>query len=202
MMMLTDTMKEHRLDTGTWWMPLPSTTHEQRTRAVRNLLERQWRGVTYDVATEGETGGRQEKRGQGDARAPGPREFRGLTKHHSSAREPLALYIRLLYGNGIFYSRTGDGMVWLLIVNDGVIVPGTDCLLSPLVFDSLMEDRKFSQYKALPVRELSEDCEEEILTHYQANQLRLKKRRYFFYGALVCLGLVLLAIPAAFILMG
>ncbi|EAW3106485.1 hypothetical protein FEK76_25620 [Salmonella enterica] len=188
MMMLTETMKEHRLDTGTWWMPLPSTTHEQRTRAVRNLLERQWRGVTYDVATEGETGGRQEKR--------------GLTKHHSSAREPLALYIRLLYGNGIFYSRTGDGMVWLLIVSDGVIVPGTDCLLSPLVFDSLMEDRKFSQYKALPVRELSEDCEEEILTHYQANQLRLKKRRYFFYGALVCLGLVLLAIPAAFILMG
>ncbi|EAT8050286.1 hypothetical protein ABOD71_002314 [Salmonella enterica subsp. enterica serovar Kiambu] len=199
MMMLTETMKEHRLDTGTWWMPLPFTTHEQRTRAVRNLLERQWRGVTYDVATGGRQGQRQ---GQSGARNPGLREFRGLTKHHSSAREPLALYIRLLYGNGIFYSRTGDGMVWLLIVSDGVIVPGTDCLLSPLVFDSLMEDRKFSQYKALPVRELSEDCEEEILTHYQANQLRLKKRRYFFYGALVCLGLVLLAIPAAFILMG
>lgn len=189
--MLTDMMKEHRLYTGTWWVPLPSTTHAQRTRAVRNLLERQYRNVTYDVPADpaGKPGG-------------GPREFRGLTEHHSSAREPLALYIRLLYGDGIFYSRTGDGMVWLLIVSDGVIVPGTDCLLSPLVFDSLMEDRKFSQYKALLVRELQEDCAEDILTHYQVNQMRLKKRRYFLYAGLACLGLVLLAIPAAFILMG
>ncbi|HFW1990515.1 TPA: hypothetical protein ACIA3T_004243 [Salmonella enterica subsp. enterica serovar Saintpaul] len=199
-MMLTEMMKEHSLYTGTLWVPLPSTTHTLRTRAVRNLLERQWRAVTYEVIS-----GMEEQRERQDVRksreAEG-KEFRGLTEHHSSSREPLALYIRLLYGNGIFYSRTDDGMVWLLIVSDGVIVPGTDCMLSPVVFDSLMEDRKFSQYKALPVRELSDDCAEDILTHYQANQLRLKKRRYFFYGALVCLGVVLLAIPAAFILMG
>lgn len=197
-MMLTEMMKEHNLYTGTLWVPLPSTTHAQRTRAVRNLLERQWWAVTYEVASAAEPG----KPMPREARAAEGKEFRGLTEHHSSAREPLALYIRLLYGNGIFYTRTDEGMVWLLIISDGVIVPGTDCLLSPAVFDSLMEDRKFSQYKSLPVRELREDCEEEILTHYQANQLRLKKRRYFFYGVLVCLGLVLLAIPAAFILMG
>ncbi|AXC74138.1 hypothetical protein LGI69_004512 [Salmonella enterica] len=197
-MMLTEMMKEHSLYTGTLWIPLPSTTHAQRTRVVRNQLERQWRAVTYEVAPAVEPG----KPMPREPRPAGEREFRGLTEHHSSAREPLALYIRLLYGDGIFYARTDDGMIWLLIVSDGVIVPGTDCLLSPVVFDSLMEDRKFSQYKSLPVRELREDCEEEILTHYQANQLRLKKRRYFFYGALVCLGLVLLAIPAAFILMG
>ncbi|EEH5173451.1 hypothetical protein GWU81_18030 [Salmonella enterica] len=198
MMMLTEMMKAHNLYTGTVWVPLPSTTHAQRTRAVRSLLERQWRAVTYEVASATEPG----KPMPREARPAGGREFRGLTAHHSSAREPLALYIRLLYGDGIFYARTDDGMVWLLIVSDGVIVPGTDCMLSPVVFDSLMEDRKFSQYKSLPVRELREDCEEDILAHYQANQLRLKKRRYFFYGALVCLGLVLLAIPAAFILMG
>lgn len=197
-MMLTEMMKAHGLYTGTLWVPLPSTTHAQRTRAVRNQLERQWRAVTYEVASATEPG----KPMPREPRPAGGREFRGLTAHHSSAREPLALYIRLLYGDGIFYSRTDEGMVWLLIVSDGVIVPGTDCMLSPVVFDSLMEDRKFSQYKSLPVRELREDCEEDILTHYQANQLRLKKRRYFFYGALVCLGLVLLAIPAAFILMG
>ncbi|EMU8144893.1 hypothetical protein AAAM04_001445 [Salmonella enterica] len=197
-MMLTEMMKEHSLYTGTVWVPLPSTTHAQRTRAVRNLLERQWRAVAYEVAPAVEPG----KPMPREPRPAGEREYRGLTEYHSSAREPLALYIRLLYGDGIFYARTDDGMVWLLIVSDGVIVPGTDCMLSPVVFDSLMEDRKFSQYKSLPVRELREDCEEEILTHYQANQLRLKKRRYFFYGALVCLGLVLLAIPAAFILMG
>lgn len=194
--MLTEIMKEHRLHTGTWWVPLPSTTHVQRTRAVRSLLERQCRTVTYDVVSENS-----DRPGK-KTELPEGRKFRGLTEHHSSAREPLALYIRLLYGDGIFYSRTGDGMVWLLIVSDGVIVPGTDCLVSPLVFDSLMEDRKFSQYKSLAVRELSDDCAGEILTHYQANQQRLKKRRYFFYGALVCLGLVLLAIPAVFILMG
>ncbi|HHY6339513.1 TPA: hypothetical protein ACV44J_001017 [Salmonella enterica] len=201
-MMLTEMMKEHSLYTGTLWVPLPSTTHTLRTRAVRNLLERQWRAVTYDVDSAAEPGKTPGTRTPREALAAGEREFRGLTEHHSSAREPLALYIRLLYGDGIFYARTDDGMIWLLIVSDGAIVPGTDCLLSPVVFDSLMEDRKFSQYKSLPVRELREDCEEEILTHYQANQLRLKKRRYFFYGALVCLGLVLLAIPAAFILMG
>ncbi|HGP0804515.1 TPA: hypothetical protein ACLFMC_003573 [Salmonella enterica subsp. diarizonae serovar 61:l,v:z35] len=202
-MMLTEMMKEHSLYTGTVWVPLPSTTHTLRTRAVRNLLERQWRAVTYEVVSGmKEPGERQDARRPREARAAEGKEFRGLTEHHSSAREPLALYIRLLYGDGIFYARTDDGMIWLLIVSDGAIVPGTDCLLSPVVFDSLMEDRKFSQYKSLPVRELREDCEEEILTHYQANQLRLKKRRYFFYGALVCLGLVLLAIPAAFILMG
>lgn len=193
-MMLTEMMKEHKLHTGVWWTPLPSTTHALRTRAVRNLLERQYRSVTYAVVTDSKPGSKREP--------VGSREFRGLTEHHSSTREPLALYIRLLYGDGIFYSRTGNGMVWLLIVSDGVIVPGTDCLLSPLVFDSLMEDRKFSQYKALPVRELQEDCAEDILTHYQANQLRLKKRRYFLYAGLACLGLVLLAIPAVFILMG
>lgn len=201
-MMLTETMKKHSLFTGTLWVPLPSTTHEQRTRVVRNQLERQWRTVTYQVVTRTEPVGGLAVQKPPVARTPGGREFRGLTEHHSSAREPLALYIRLLYGDGIFYSRTGDGAVWLLIVSDGVIVPGTDCMLSPLVFDSLMEDRKFSQYKALPVRELSDDCAEDILTHYQVNQQRLKKRRYFFYGTLAGLALVLFAIPAAFILMG
>lgn len=196
-MMLTEIMKEHSLYTGTLWVPLPSTTHALRTRAVRNLLERQWRTVTYEVATGAAAGGKSVALNAGEAR-----EFRGLTKHSSSVREPLALYIRLLYGDGIFYSRTDEGMVWLLIVHDGMIVPGTDCVLSPLVFDSLMEGRKFSQYKSLPVRELQDDCAEKILTHYQSNQIRLKKRRYFFYGVLACLGLVLLAIPAAFILMG
>lgn len=194
--MLTEIMKEHRLHTATWWVPLSSTTNAPRTRAVRSLLERQCRTVTYEVAGEPTSVPGKNRE------SPGKREFRGLTEHHSSAREPLALYIRLLYGDGIFHSRTDDGMVWLLIVSDGVIVPGTDCLVTPLVFDSLMEDRKFSQYKVLPVRELTEDCAEEILMHYQANQQRLKKRRYFFYGVLVCLGLVLLAIPAVFILMG
>lgn len=197
-MMLTEIMKEHKLHTEVWWVPLPYTTHALRTRAVRNLLERQCRSVTYEAAA----GGPGEAKGQREAGASGSREFRGLTEHHSSAREPLALYIRLLFGDGIFYARTDDGMVWLLIVSNGVIVPGTDCLLSPLVFDSLMEDRKFSQYKSLPVRELREDCAEDILTHYQANQVRLKKRRYFFYAGLACLGVVLLAIPAVFILMG
>lgn len=194
--MLTEMMKEHSLYTCTLWVPQPSTTHALRTRTVRNLLERQWRTVAYEAAGKG---GAQKAN---EVHAPGGREFRGLTEHHSTTREPLALYIRLLYGDGIFYARTDDGMVWLLIVSDDVIVPGTDCLLSPLVFDSLMEDRKFSQYKTLPVRELSVDCAEEILTHYQANQQRLKKKRYFFYGVLACIGLVLLAIPAAFILMG
>ena len=189
--MLTEMMKEHRLHTGIWWVPLPSTTHVLRTRVVRNLLERQYRNVTYGVPDNPA-----EKSGEPH------RVFRGLTEYHSSAWEPLALYIRLLYGDGIFYSRTDDGLVWLLIVSDGVIVPGTDCMLSPLVFDALMEDRKFSQYRALPVRELSEDCTDEILTHYEANQLRLKKRRYFLYAGLACVGLILLAIPAAFILVG
>ncbi|HAK4778119.1 TPA: hypothetical protein H2C15_004442 [Salmonella enterica] len=194
--MLTEMMKDQKLLTGAWWVPEPSTTNALRTRAVRNVLERQWRAVTYDVGVVSEPGERNNTRGVSH------RELRGLTERHSSVWEPLALYVRLLFGDGIFYSRTGDGMIWLLIVSDGIIVPGTDCLLSPMVFDSLMEDRKFSQYKLLPVRELQEDCAEDIMNHYRANQLRLKKKRYFFYGALICLGLVLLTIPAVFILIG
>ncbi|ELD4018708.1 hypothetical protein QI600_004595 [Salmonella enterica] len=194
--MLIEVMKEHKLLTGTWWIPLPSTTHALRTRALRNLLERQWRAVTYDVDTHIVPGKK------GEFRSQERRDLRGLTERHSSVWEPLALYVRLLYGDGIFYSRASEGIIWLLIVSDGVIVPGTDCMLSTLVFDSLMEDRKFSQYKSLPVRELQEDCVSEILTHYQTNQLRLKKRRYFFYGVLICFGLILLAIPAVFILIG
>lgn len=190
-MMLTETMAQHKLLTGTWWVPSPSTTDAQRTRAVRSLLERQCRVVAYEISPA-----------PGAAVVTDRREFRGLIERHSSVWEPLALYVRLLYGDGLYFSRTGDGNVWFLIVSDGVIVPGTDCLLNQGVFDTLMEDRKFSQYKALPVRELTEDCAEDILSHYQANQLRLKKRRYFVYAVLVCLGLVLLAIPAAFILIG
>ncbi|HFW4797857.1 TPA: hypothetical protein ACIBS5_003265 [Salmonella enterica subsp. diarizonae serovar 60-67:z35:-] len=189
--MLTEMMREQKLLIGIWWAPLPSTTHAQRTRAVRNLLERQYRAVTYDVVS-----------GDGPVELQKTREYRGLIERHSSVWEPLALYIRLLYGDGIYFSHNSDGSIWLLIVNNGVIVPGTDCLVSPLVFASLMEDRKFSQYKTLQVRELQEDCTEKILTHYQANQRRLKKKRYIFYAGLVCLGLVLLAIPAVFILIG
>ncbi|ECI5748688.1 hypothetical protein D5P88_22280 [Salmonella enterica subsp. enterica] len=192
--MLTELMQEHRLLTGTWWTPLPSTSSAPRTRAVRSALERQCRTVTYEVSPDigsPSAGGTQ-----------GNREYRGLIERHSTVWEPLSLYIRLLYGDGIYYSRNSDGDIWLLIISEGVIVPGTDCLLSPFVFDMLMEDRKYSLYKSLPVRELSDECADDILTHYQANQLRLKKRRYFFYTVLACLGLVLLAIPAVFILIG
>lgn len=185
-MMLTERMKEHKLLTGAWWVPLPGSSHTLRTRAVRGLLERQCHAVSYEV--------------DGNQEGPGARTLRGLMTRHSSDQEPLALYIRLLYGDGIFYSPARDGMVWLLIVHEGVIVPGTDCLLSPLVFDRLMEERKFSPYRTLQVRQLSEECGQAILPHYQANQRRLKKKRYVLYGALVCIGLVLLAIPAAFIM--
>ncbi|WP_272517455.1 MULTISPECIES: hypothetical protein [unclassified Providencia] len=194
-MMLIETMKEHKLHTEVWWVPLPSTANALRMRAVRNLLERQGRSVSYEIAAANKPNESHVIREI--------RQMQGFTEHHSLAWEPLALYIRLLYGDGIFYSRTANGMIWLLIVHDGMIVPGTDCLLSPLVFDALMEDKKFSQYKALSVKKLQEDCTDEILAHYQANQQRLKKRRYIFYGVLFCIGLVLLAsVPAVFILIG
>lgn len=186
--MLTEIMRQQKLLTGIWWIPLPATSHEQRTRMLRSQRERQCRTVTYDVISA-------------DTRAV-RQKSRGLIEQHSLTWEPLALYIRLLYGSGIYHSCNSDGNIWFLIISDGMIVPGTDCLLSRQVFEMLMEGRGFSQYKALPVRELSQACAGEILAHYQTNQRRLRKRRYFFYTALACSGLALLSIPVTLILTG
>lgn len=182
--MLIETMREKNMHIGAWWVLTATiTSHPQRTRAVQDLLRRQGRVISYKVTD-----------GKGESR-----EFQGLTEYPRPEQESLALYIRMLYGDGIFYSREHDGMVWLLIVHKDMIIPGTDCLLSPQVFDILIEDKKRSEYKDLPVRELSQACAQDIQPHYQASQRRLKKRRYVLYGALVCLGLALMAIPAAFI---
>lgn len=189
--MLLEKLNEHKLMTEVWWQPLAASTNPQRTRSVQNNIERSTRKVIYFLESSSDNT-YQDKQ---DIRS-----YVGYIGQVSLSWEPLALYIREIYGNGIYYSHRDNGQVWLLVISDNVIVPGTDCTLSRELFDLLMEERKFTQYKNLPVTELAEDCVEQVLTLYRESQKKLKRQRILLYVTFTGLGLVLLAAVVAFIL--
>ncbi|HHN8543403.1 pilus assembly protein [Citrobacter cronae] len=118
----------------------------------------------------------------------------GYCEKISTLYEPFAIYIKELFGDGIYFSHGDDNFTYLLIINGGRIVSGTDCFIERSLFDELM--RHPEQYEHLEVTSLTEVQLSVVIEKCAAHQLSLKRRRRFIISSILAGGLIFLALLA------
>lgn len=119
---------------------------------------------------------------------------RGYSSKISTLYEPFALYVKELYGDGVYFAHEDDNLMYLLVINHGRIVPGTDCFVERALFSELINhDEVYGHLEVTPLSELQIDA---VIDKCKARQLFLKRRRRFFISCIFLGGIVLLIILA------
>ena len=116
----------------------------------------------------------------------------GYCSKVSTAYEPFALYIKNLFGDGIYFSHESDEVTYLLIINGGRIVSGTDCFMARSLFDELMSH--LGIYKHLEFKPLTHVQLEAVIERCRMHQHSLKRRRRFIMMVSTCAGAILIAL--------
>lgn len=129
--------------------------------------------------------------------------LRGYSDRTSLTYEPLAILIKFYFGDGIhyFYDDDSKNDVYYVIINDGRILPGTDCVVKQTFFDEIVLEVKRSELE-FPGLRLSEIpiawIEEQI--HKSNSKIKgLNKKRNLFIAGAVALGCVIFSIFAILI---
>lgn len=116
----------------------------------------------------------------------------GYCSKASTAYEPFALYIKNLFGDGIYFSHESDDSTYLLIIKDGRIVSGTDCFMARSLFDELMTH--LGSYEHLEFTPLTHVQIEAVIARCRMHQHSLKRRRHFIMAISAGAGAILLAL--------
>lgn len=110
----------------------------------------------------------------------------------STLYEPFALWIRELYGDGIYYCETQENY-YFLIISKGVPVSGSDVIVSRRFWMILKEQLIESpEYKHLAFRKITEESILTVIERCNEHQARMKKRRQIIIGSLALGGIILL----------
>lgn len=118
----------------------------------------------------------------------------GYCEKVSKLYEPFALYIKELFGDGIYFSHEDDNETYFLIINEGRVVSGTDCYISRELFDELIKrNEQFSHLDVTPLVDVQLDA---VIDRCRAHQLSLQRRRRFFIGLFLAGGIVFLIVLA------
>ncbi len=118
----------------------------------------------------------------------------GYSTKISTLYEPFALYVKELYGDGIYFFHESNSSTYFLIINEGRIISGTDCFISKVLFDELMKHQ--AGYEHLEVTPLEEVQINTVVERCVARQLAMKRRRRFIIGSIFLGGVVLLLLLA------
>lgn len=118
--------------------------------------------------------------------------YHGYCRKLSTLYEPFALWIKELYGDGVYYVET-KGDYYFLIISDGLPVSGSDCVVSQRFWATFKEQLKdHPRYQQLAMKELTQDHIIAVVERCVAKQLRSKKRRQLVIAALAVGGVIFL----------
>ncbi|HCM1922485.1 TPA: pilus assembly protein [Salmonella enterica subsp. salamae serovar 16:m,t:e,n,x] len=118
----------------------------------------------------------------------------GYSTKISTLYEPFALYVKDLFGDGIYFFHDDNSYTYFLIINEGRIVSGTDCFVSKTLFDELMKQP--AGYEHLEVTPLEDVQINAVVERCVARQLALKRRRHFIIASIFLGGVSLLLLLA------
>lgn len=118
----------------------------------------------------------------------------GYCSKVSTLYEPFAIYIKNLFGDGIYFYHESDSLAYLLIVSGGRIVSGTDCFIARDLFDELMKHPV--KYEHLDIKPLTKFQFDAVIERCRVHQASLKRRRRFIMTISFSAGTILLMILA------
>lgn len=110
----------------------------------------------------------------------------------STLYEPFALWMRELYGDGIYFYEHQDSF-YFLIISQGLPVSGSDIVVSRRFWTILKEQlAEAPEYQQLAVRKITEEHVSAVIERCIEHQAKMKKRRQIIIGSLALGGTVLL----------
>ncbi len=118
----------------------------------------------------------------------------GYTDKPVLQHDPFATYINTQFGDGIYYAATAEDHYYLLIINNGQIMSGTDRLMSKAFFNEVIRLVPASAYCHLEIIPLQDKHIETVVLLCEKRKKRLRKQRVFFYSALLLAGIGILGL--------
>lgn len=114
-------------------------------------------------------------------------KYQGIITNNAPSLESFAVYIKELYGDGFYYCPVNEndmteGM-YLVIIKDGMIMPGSDVIYDCSFFRRIDEARDNSAYSALTKIALDEHHFNEIADRYKKNVLVVQRKRKILYAS-------------------
>lgn len=113
-------------------------------------------------------------------------KHRGFIQSNHPSNESFAVYVKEMYGDGFYFSpvtgeETSSG-VYLLIIQDDVILSGTDAVFSTVLFQRIDEARGNTGFSDLSRVELGTRHFDEITEKYKKNILAMRRKKIYGYA--------------------
>ncbi|MDX6019667.1 pilus assembly protein [Scandinavium sp. V105_16] len=123
----------------------------------------------------------------------------GYSDNTAPGCEPFAVHLRNLLGDGVYYTQLANDQFYILVIFNGVIVSGTDCVVNDSFFNEMIHQLPDSQFSALTTSEISASQFERIIESCEENQLVYKRKQRLFWTGVGAGVLVLLIASAVFL---
>lgn len=129
----------------------------------------------------------------------GTSELTGYSSKTTPGCESFAVHLRNLYGDGAYYFSTGNNEVYLLMVMDGVIISGSDCVVTEAFFEKFSQSLPDSRYSRLQLIEVTPGQIDVVVESCKASQLVYRKKQRLFW-TMVGGGIFILLLASAIFL--
>lgn len=179
---MLNTLSRNNILTGLIWEPSGHDNMDAGYMRWMVNIRRSHRMYVYRVQDEANTN-----------------ELIGYSVKTAPGCESFAVHLRNLYGDGIYHFDAGDHKIYLLMIMDGIIISGSDCIITENFFTEIVETLPTSKYSRLQVSEITPaqlDC---IAESCKENQLIYKRRKRLFWSGVACGVLILLIASSIFL---
>ncbi len=114
----------------------------------------------------------------------------GYSSETSSLFQPFALYIRNIFGDGIYYSKDKDEFNYLLVIHKGEVISGTDVFINRALFERYRQHLLSSDYATLQWNCLSMAHVDQILEANRRFKLNSNKKKMMFISVICGIGIL------------
>ncbi|EKJ4749185.1 pilus assembly protein [Escherichia coli] len=116
----------------------------------------------------------------------------GYSPDTSSQSQPFALYIRNIFGDGIYYTNEESDKNYLLVINNGEVMEGTDAYLNNALFERYRKQLQCEEYASLQWNCLTITHIDEVIEANNLYKRKNKKKKITYLSVMLGAGVIFL----------
>lgn len=116
----------------------------------------------------------------------------GYSAITSSVSQPFALYIRNIYGDGIYYTNQDINKNYILAISNGEVIEGTDIYVNNALFEKYRQFFLSDDYSSLSWICLTAAHIDEVLEANNLHKQKIKKKKITYLSVMSITGIVFL----------
>ncbi|WP_161525573.1 pilus assembly protein [Escherichia albertii] len=145
---------------------------ETRERTWRRVIDKNYRKIEY-VNSEKKT-------------------CLGYSSDTSSVTQPFALYIRNLFGDGIYYTNEEGDKNYLLAIINGEVIQGTDVYINSALFERYRQKLLSEEYSSLQWHCLTMAHIDEVIEANNLYKRKKQKKKLTYLSVMLSVGVICL----------